>query len=79
MRVLVFSFPLFTDCGPVGTIPFGIIKLADKYNTTFGSSGILTCDDGYETSIKNVTCEVDGVWTTAICSLKGIFKTINTS
>ncbi|XP_060578444.1 sushi, von Willebrand factor type A, EGF and pentraxin domain-containing protein 1-like [Ruditapes philippinarum] len=58
------------DCGPVGTIPFGIIKLADKYNTTFGSSGILTCDDGYETSTKNVTCGEDGVWTTAICSLK---------
>ena len=55
-------------------IPFGTIRLADINNTAFRALGFVSCDVGYDTANVNITCQENGRWTTAMCSLKGNFS-----
>ncbi|XP_053399437.1 low-density lipoprotein receptor-like [Mercenaria mercenaria] len=59
------------DCGPVEKIQYGTIYLSDINNTTFGASGSVVCDEGYETLTPITTCRKNGKWDSVICTRIG--------
>jgi hypothetical protein len=61
---------IFIDCGAISKIPNGVIRLVDN-NTTFGASGFVTCNFGYHTLTPNISCQENGTWSTAVCSVIG--------
>ncbi|XP_052808061.1 CUB and sushi domain-containing protein 3-like [Mya arenaria] len=55
------------DCGPVEIIPNGQIDLNNPFNTTYGATGNVTCNSGFDANIDQVTCLSNGSWTDASC------------
>ena len=62
----------FSDCGNVPFVTNGKYVLDDGNSTTFGSVATVTCDTGYESVHKIITCLENGQWSDTLCTAKGV-------
>ena len=64
-------FICIPDCGDPKEIDNGKITVEND-QTTYQSTASVTCDTGYDASIESVTCQENGEWLNASCTIKGI-------
>ena len=62
---------MFSDCGNVPALMNGRYMLEDENNTTFGSVATVTCDKGYESVNRIITCLENGQWSVSLCTARG--------
>ncbi|XP_060573656.1 sushi, von Willebrand factor type A, EGF and pentraxin domain-containing protein 1-like [Ruditapes philippinarum] len=61
---------IIKDCGPLPTINNGTATLDDSGTSTFGATASINCMGGYETISASISCNQNGEWTNATCTIK---------
>jgi hypothetical protein len=67
------SFFYYLDCGPPAGLQNGSISLTEQGKTIYRSTAEVTCDNGYEASVNEISCLANGSWAFVSCIVGKFF------